>query len=232
MLKLLSLSLFALTCVEGFYEGNINYNSPSRRHDHFGIDLPKVRKRLVETNKLSARAAGPAVNFTHSVASGDPLCDSVILWTRLAPISNTTVLTAPLCLTYVVSTKSDCSDTITSGTVYTSSDVDYTVKAEATDLKAFTTYYYRFKSCDGSATSPIGRTKTSPGQNDKVAAGIKFAVYSCSNYSKPLECVRLICSSGILSGIWRTGPSRFSGLCSPRWRLHLRIWGMWMYVCF
>src|SRR5579859_414181 len=216
MLRFLSLLLFACTFSEGFYEGNINYNSPSRRHDHFGIDLPKVRKRLVETsNKLSARAvAEPAVNFTHSVASGDPLCDSVILWTRLAPISNSTELTAPLCLTYVVSTKSDCSDTVTSGTVYTSSDVDYTVKVDATGLMAFTTYYYRFESCDGSATSPIGRTKTAPGPDDKVAAGIKFAVYSCSNYRKAVEYLEVICSSGILSCIRRTSASRFSRLCT------------------
>ena len=199
MLNFLLLTLFALTLVEAYYEGNINYNSPSRRHDHFGIDLPKVRNRLnmETTNKLNARATSrPTVNFTHSVASGDPLCDSVILWTRLAPISNTTQLTAPLCLTYQVSTKSDCSDTVTSGTVYTSSDVDFTVKVEASGLKAFTTYYYRFKSCDGSVTSPIGRTKTAPGPDDEVKSGIKFAVYSCSNFRTtpppPRDLIELI----------------------------------------
>lgn len=182
MLRLIFLSLFALSSVEGFYEGNLNYDSPSKRHDHFGIDVPKVRKRLVEPSKLSTRGNGPAVNFTHGVASGDPYCDSVILWTRLAPISNTTHVSAPLCLTYIVSSNKDCSDTIDSGTVYTSSDVDFTVKVEAKGLKPFTTYYYQFRSCDGSAQSMIGRTKTAPGPDDEVKAGVKFAVYSCSNF--------------------------------------------------
>ena len=182
MLRLLSLSLFALSCVEGFYEGNLNYDSPSKIHDHFGIDVPKVRKRLVEPSKLSARGNGPAANFTHGVASGDPYSDSVILWTRLAPISNTTQVSAPLCLTYIVSSKKDCSDTIDSGTVYTSSDVDFTVKVEAKGLQPFTTYYYQFRSCDGSAHSMIGRTKTAPGPDDEVKDGVKFAIYSCSNF--------------------------------------------------
>ena len=67
------------------------------------------------------------------------------------------------------------------GTVYTSSDIDYTVKVEAQNLRPFTTYYYQFSVCGSDAKSPVGRTKTAPRANDDVR-GINLAVYSCSNY--------------------------------------------------
>src|SRR5436190_23855554 len=87
---------------EAFYDGNLNYNSPSRRHDSLGISLPKVQKRLVNDFKFITRDAHLSLNFTHGVASGDPLPDRVILWTRLAPTSETEV-NYPICLSYQVS---------------------------------------------------------------------------------------------------------------------------------
>jgi alkaline phosphatase D len=174
------LCLAAAFSAEAVYDGNLNYNSPSRRHDYLGISLPKVQKRLADDKKLITRGASN-LNFTHGVASGDPLVDSVILWTRLAPITNVTQ-TAPICVNYQVSTSKTFSDCIDKGTAYTSSDVDYTVKVEAKGLVQFTTYYYQFQSCDGSVSSVVGRTKTAPLPDAKLPNGIKFAVYSCSNY--------------------------------------------------
>ena len=71
---------------------------------------------------------------------------------------------------------------VSKGTAYTSSDIDYTVKVEATGLSAFTQYYYQFTVCNSTNSSPIGKTKTTPNPNDPVAA-VKLAVYSCSNYN-------------------------------------------------
>jgi alkaline phosphatase D len=218
----LTFLLLALACAEALYEGNLNYQSPSKRHDHFGINIPKVSKRLIDDRKLMARGTAN-LNFTHGVASGDPFPNSVILWSRLAPITNKT-LTTPICVTYQVSTSKAFSSIITKGTAYTSSDVDYTVKVEATGLAAFTTYYYRFMSCDGMVTSVVGRTKTAPHPNDKLPNGIKFAVYSCSNYriSPPLS-IFAYGSAGIFQCLRGSCPPRFCGLRSSCWRLHLRI---------
>lgn len=158
---------------DAFYDGNLNYNSPSRRHDALGISLRTVQKRLVpDDGELS-------LNFTHGVASGDPLHDRVILWSRLAPASE---VNSPVCVTYNVSASRHFKEVLAHGTVYTSSDIDYTVKVDVTGLQPFTWYYYRFQSCDGSITSPTGRTKTAPHPNDEVQAAVRFAVYSCSNY--------------------------------------------------
>jgi alkaline phosphatase D len=204
MVVLAQLLLLAV-CAQAYFEGNINYNSPSRRHENFGISLPKVKKRLVQdVPKIVARGGGPQLNFTHSVASGDPLHDSVILWTRLAPVSNTTQLNSPVCLNYQVSTSKAMTGPVAKGTAYTSSDIDFTVKVEATGLQPFTVYYYQFESCDGSVKSPVGRTKTSPAPCDEVNEGIKFAVYSCSNY-RILSC-----------NVTDRSPRLFPGVRRPR----------------
>lgn len=67
----------------------------------------------------------------------------------------------PVCVAYQVSTNADLSGRLVSqGEAFTSYDVDWTVKVEATGLRADTKYFYRFKDCATKATSPIGTTRT------------------------------------------------------------------------
>lgn len=75
----------------------------------------------------------------------------------------------------------DFAKIVSSGRAYTSSDVDYTVKVEASGLKPFTRYYYQFSVCDSDVKSPLGRTKTAPDVGDDVSR-VNLAVYSCANY--------------------------------------------------
>ncbi|KAJ9629809.1 hypothetical protein H2203_002190 [Taxawa tesnikishii (nom. ined.)] len=162
---LLSLSSVALAS----WTKNINYRSPSEHHPGLGISLHKVNKR----NDPFTAYSPSQLNFTHGVASGDPYPDSVILWTRVAPMvrnvnDNSTVSgyvplyghgtvnvsTAPVCVQFKVAKTSDFAHVESSGTVYTSSDIDYTV--EANNLTAFTRYYYQFNVCNSNNTSPLG----------------------------------------------------------------------------
>lgn len=206
-LFLLDAQLFVLSAFAS-YEGNLNYGSPSRRHPSLGIDVPKVK---LAKRGLNPRALDSAqLNFTHGVASGDPYPDSVILWTRISPVlendrSNVTVSgyaplynhdteqyikvsKNPICVEYRVATDRNFSAIATKGTAYTTSDIDYTVKVEAKELKPFTTYYYQFNVCGADTKSPVGRTKTSPAADDDVT-GIGFAIFSCSNYRKFLKAL-------------------------------------------
>jgi alkaline phosphatase D len=198
MLSLLPFLAVAPT-VFADWSGNVNYNSPSRRHPGLGIHMPKVLKRQSSPSYMDAGS----LNFTHGIASGDPYSDSVILWTRVAPtsdndLSNVTVSgtvplynhnideyvkasSNPICVNYVVSESEDLSDPVTDGKAYTSSDIDYTVKVEAKDLQAFTTYYYQFSVCDSDVKSPVGRTKTAPAADDDVSS-LGVAVFSCANF--------------------------------------------------
>lgn len=202
-MKLSVLSLLAASSLAtASFVKNLNYRSPSENHPSLGISLRKVHKR----NTLNKRFDAAQLNFTHGVASGDPYPDSVILWTRISPMladvnSNTTdegyvplyyhgpvaVSTAPVCVEYTVSESSDFSNAACSGKAYTSSDIDYTVKVEASGLKAFTRYYYQFSVCGSSNKSPVGRTKTSPAPNDYVSK-VGLAIYSCSKLCSASAC--------------------------------------------
>lgn len=118
--------------------------------------------------------AAAALRFEHGVASGDPLSDRVILWTRVTPAKPRPALA----LTYVVATDPALAHVVQRGTAKTNPGRDYTVKVDAQRLKPATTYYYRF-SCEG-VDSPVGRTKTLPTTG---VSSLRFAVVSCSNHA-------------------------------------------------
>ncbi|KAI0164955.1 alkaline phosphatase-like protein [Xylariaceae sp. FL1272] len=89
---------------------------------------------------------------------------------------------SPICVDWAVfSTSANTSTTVSSGKAYTTSDIDYTVKVDATGLQPFATYNYQFTICGSTVKSPIGRTKTAP-KEDADVSEIKLAVFSCSNY--------------------------------------------------
>jgi alkaline phosphatase D len=129
---------------------------------------------LLLTTGVSAIAqANPSV-FQHGVASGDPLADRVILWTRVTPATAKSVVT----VRYVVATDAALSNVVSRGMTKTNTNRDLTVKVDAAGLQPQTTYYYQF-SADGQ-DSPIGRTRTLPlGEIDRL----RMAVVSCSNFA-------------------------------------------------
>ena len=116
--------------------------------------------------------AAPSKRFAHGVASGDPLTDRVILWTRV-----TTQRTAAVDVRWTVAADARFARTVASGTVRTGAERDFTVKVDAGGLAPATTYYYRFEA-EGEH-SPVGRTRTLP---DAGGRRLRFAVVSCANY--------------------------------------------------
>ncbi len=103
---------------------------------------------------LEPPADGPAA-FNHGVASGDPLSDRVILWTRVTPAQD-----GPVAVRYQVATDPALQDVVNSGTVTTDAARDFTVKVDAGGLQPATTYWYAFTALG--YRSPIGRTRTAP----------------------------------------------------------------------
>jgi len=112
--------------------------------------------------------------FTHGVASGDPLSDRVILWTRVTAESQNDSIDD---IVWQVASDRQFKSIKASGLVSTSAARDYTVKVDATGLAPNTRYFYRFLL--NGAESPIGSTKTLP--RDGVAP-FRLGVASCSNY--------------------------------------------------
>ncbi|MEI6852679.1 MAG: alkaline phosphatase D family protein [Bacteroidota bacterium] len=105
--------------------------------------------------------------FYHGVASGDPLSDRVIIWTRVTP--SDTNNNSPITVRYYVSVTMDFSQILQQGSVVTDTSRDYTVKVDVGGLQPDTYYYYFFES--GGKKSIVGRTKTTavgPYANAKI----------------------------------------------------------------
>jgi alkaline phosphatase D len=112
----------------------------------------------------------PTGTFQHGVASGDPLPNAVMLWTRVSE------QTAAVDVTWEIATDSAFASVVTMGTFMTDASRDYTVKVDATGLSPATTYYYRFTLAG--THSPIGRTKTAP---MGAVSRLRFAFCTCAN---------------------------------------------------
>jgi alkaline phosphatase D len=126
---------------------------------------------------LSAKPVAVAdvpVLFEHGVASGDPLADRVVLWTRLTPVKKAPVAVV---VTWEIAGDAKFETLVAHGVARADSERDYTVKVDATGLKPNHEYFYRFRA--GKAVSPVGRAKTLPvGAADKVV----LAFVTCALY--------------------------------------------------
>ncbi|ANZ37808.1 alkaline phosphatase [Lentzea guizhouensis] len=123
------------------------------------------------TTAVSGTAhASSAPVFEHGVASGDPLPDGVLLWTRV-------VTTAPV--RWEVARDATFTRVVARGRTTTGAHRDHTVKVEVSGLRPATHYYYRFTTAD--VVSPVGRTKTAPRPSDDCGS-LRFGVVSCSNW--------------------------------------------------
>ena len=131
------------------------------------VEYPKLIDPLAEMHDTSLKP------FYYGVASGDPLQDAVIIWTKVSPEDSLPSIE----VTWELSAFEDFSSNVLSATETTTPDDGYTVKVDVADLNPGTRYYYRFK-YDG-VYSPIGRTMTATANDAEV---VKFGVVSCSNY--------------------------------------------------
>ncbi|HEY0651564.1 MAG TPA: alkaline phosphatase D family protein [Chryseosolibacter sp.] len=111
--------------------------------------------------------------FYHGVASGDPLRDRVIIWTRVTPVDSVEFIPVK----WEISEDETFAVIVQSDTTSTSPSRDYTVKVDADGLSPGKIYFYRFHALG--QTSMVGRTKTLP---EKSPDSLRFAVVSCANW--------------------------------------------------
>jgi alkaline phosphatase D len=134
--------------------------------------------------------------FQHGVASGDPLPDAVIVWTRVTPPYPADSVRVH----WEMALDEHFTHIEQAGETVTSAARDFTVKTDAQGLMPGTFYYYRFEAFGEKST--VGRTKTAGvGQSSKPALfaslatpknrkpplpspneQVRLAVVSCSNY--------------------------------------------------
>jgi alkaline phosphatase D len=129
----------------------------------------------------SDRAIAAQNPFTLGVASGDPLPDSVVLWTRLAvdPLNGGGIPRQQIPVEWQIATDENLRQVVQRGTAIARPELAHSVHVDVRELEPARWYWYQFKV--GSMVSPIGRTRTAPQMGDRLEK-FRFAFASCQNY--------------------------------------------------
>jgi alkaline phosphatase D len=119
--------------------------------------------------------------FTLGIASGDPMPDGVVLWTRLAPdpLNGGGMPPQDVPVRWRVAKDEKMSQVVKSGTATATAALGHSVHVELTGLEPARWYWYQFTT--GGVDSPIGRTRTAPAAGASPKK-LSFAVASCQNY--------------------------------------------------
>jgi len=120
--------------------------------------------------------------FTLGVASGSPLPDSVVLWTRLAPdpLHGGGLAPAGVNVQWEVAADENFRKIARRGIAAAEPQYAHSVHVDVDGLEPDRWYWYRFMV--GAATSPIGRTRTAP--PPEALGAWRFAFASCQQYEQ------------------------------------------------
>ena len=155
-------------------------NSGRNGSDSPGDSVPE--ERPIQSASVDPRPDLPGELFALGVASGDPLHDRVMLWTRLVaePLAPSGGLdTGDVDVAFDVAVDDSFGDIVASGTVTATAALAHSVHLDVTGLDADTWYAYRFRI--GDRTSPVGRTRTLPAA-DASPEQFRFVVASCQDF--------------------------------------------------
>ncbi|MFE9375847.1 alkaline phosphatase D family protein [Streptomyces sp. NPDC006855] len=161
-------------------------SSPSRRTVVRAAAASAAAVPVLATATTTSAAPAPAAGapaFLHGVASGDPLPDGVLLWTRVTPEPGAEPGSGAgpdTPVRWEVAEDREFARIAANGVTVASAASDHTVKADVRGLRPATAYYFRFTAGDG-VRSAVGRTRTAPAA-DATTAGLRFGVVSCANW--------------------------------------------------
>ncbi|GGL64304.1 alkaline phosphatase [Streptomyces fumigatiscleroticus] len=145
----------------------------------FGTNLPA--RGAAAARELDAARIG-ANPFTLGVASGDPLPDSVLLWTRLAPEpfeADGGMGEQRVAVEWEVALDELFFVVVQRGTVEAHAEYNHSVHVDVKGLTPNAHYYYRFRT--GTWISPTGRTRTAPLAGVE-ALSLRLAAVACQAY--------------------------------------------------
>ncbi|MBG9386692.1 alkaline phosphatase D family protein [Caenimonas aquaedulcis] len=123
-----------------------------------------------------SQAAFAGDPFALGIASGSPLHDSVVLWTRLA---NVPPGADALTVQWEMAHDEGFTRIVQRGQAQALAALGHSVHVEAGGLEPDRWYFYRFMA--GGATSPVGRTRTFPAP-DAAVQSLRLAYASCQRW--------------------------------------------------
>ena len=131
-----------------------------------------------------ARSAGVDYPFTLGVASGDPLPDGFVIWTRLAPLFNAVDgqggLRRAVPVRWRVASDAAMTRIVRQGEVMATERFAHSVHVEVAGLVAGRPYWYQFEGLG--AQSPVGQSRTAPPRDAMASAHVGFV--SCSHWER------------------------------------------------
>ncbi|MFE7859345.1 alkaline phosphatase D family protein [Streptomyces sp. NPDC057403] len=132
----------------------------------------------------TARAAENTVPdgvFSLGVASGDPLPDGIVLWTRLAPdpLNGGGMPDEVVPVQWEIAEDERFRKTARRGVAQARPEYGHSVHVDVRGLRPGRAYWYRFR-VDGQI-SPAGRTRTAPHPHGK-GGSLRIALASCQNW--------------------------------------------------
>ncbi|WP_409433355.1 alkaline phosphatase D family protein [Litorimonas sp. RW-G-Af-16] len=121
--------------------------------------------------------------FTLGVASGDPVSDGFVLWTRLAPLplQANGGMQEPTRVAWQVAEDERFSRVIRAGETVATSEWAHSVHIEVSGLQPLRPYFYRFIA--NGQTSPVGRAKTAPTFGSSVAS-LRMGIATCQHFEQ------------------------------------------------
>ncbi|AOT58446.1 MULTISPECIES: alkaline phosphatase D family protein [Streptomyces] len=165
---------------------NLVPTAPSRRTVVKAAAVSAVAGAALVSGGAASAATTSAPAFLHGVASGDPLPDGVLLWTRVTPSPDALPGSgkgADTAVRWEVAEDRGFTRTVAHGSVTASAATDHTVKVDVRGLRPATSYWFRFTAGapGAEAASTVGRTRTTPAY-DAAPPNIRFGVVSCANW--------------------------------------------------
>lgn len=143
----------------------------------------------VTASRASAQGRTTADPFRLGVASGDPLPDAVVLWTRLVPEPFDPFGGMPAkdqTVRWQVAEDESFRRVVRSGTVTARPEHVHSVHVDVDGLRPWRHYFYRFRW--GRHLSPTGRTRTAPSA-DQRDTEVSLALASCQKWDDGLYTV-------------------------------------------
>jgi alkaline phosphatase D len=158
--------------------------------------------------------------FALGVASGDPIADGFVLWTRLAPdpLNGGGMPPEAVPVRWEVARDPRFFDIVGRGETLAVPELGHSIHVDVTGLEPDRWYYYRFIA--GGEMSPIGRTRTFPpvgAPKDRL----RFAFASCQHYGQGYFTAYDAIMQDDLDLIVHLGDYIYESTWGPKVRFHL-----------
>ncbi|MCP2169624.1 alkaline phosphatase D family protein [Goodfellowiella coeruleoviolacea] len=148
-----------------------------------GLAVLPAAPALADTGTSASAPARrlPSDLFRLGVASGDPLPDSVVLWTRLAPrpTDGGGMPDRHVPVRWEIAEDESFRRPLRRGEELARPELGHSVHVDLRGLRPGADYFYRFRA--GDEISPVGRTRTAPARGAHPQR-LRFAFASCQNY--------------------------------------------------